>query len=233
MIWFLPLDWWHTGRLRKRDNLLARDWGSGAGKEPNLTTAKKKARPSISHSILSALSTCLGLLRNCLLAWLTNWPLASNNSVLPNILIIQLRLFIFFNRPAQHWVLLHLLPTYNICPLNRFYTLHFTLSTPSDNTGIMATFHSAAFLLSVWQVETWFRYTASIKASYSFDALILYFLYDMTIRTDYACSIRCFLLRWRARFPVQPGWLWVYFTGCRPPPLYTYRLQVKIIWTRK
>jgi hypothetical protein len=30
----------HTGRLRKRDNLLT-GWGEGAGKEPNYTTARK------------------------------------------------------------------------------------------------------------------------------------------------------------------------------------------------
>ena len=39
---------------------------------------------------------------------LRDLQIATNNSVLPNILIIQLRLFIFFNTPAQqHWVLLH------------------------------------------------------------------------------------------------------------------------------
>jgi hypothetical protein len=35
------LDWRHTGRLRKKENLLTSDGGKGVGVEPNHTTARK------------------------------------------------------------------------------------------------------------------------------------------------------------------------------------------------
>ncbi len=62
MIWFLrppppslvrKPDRRHIVRLRKRDNLLTGE-GEGAGKEPNITTARKPGS-SINHSILSGI----------------------------------------------------------------------------------------------------------------------------------------------------------------------------------
>jgi hypothetical protein len=46
------LDWRHTGRLRKRNNLLKGERGEGAGVEPNHTTARKIGSPKVTQSSL-------------------------------------------------------------------------------------------------------------------------------------------------------------------------------------
>ncbi len=52
------LDRRHTGRLRKRDNLLTGERRKGVGEEPN-TCDHKKAWSSINHSILSGLASAV------------------------------------------------------------------------------------------------------------------------------------------------------------------------------
>jgi hypothetical protein len=58
MIYRGPGDRRHTGRLRKRDNLLTGEGAKGVGEEPNHTTAKKPKKPgaSINHLRLSAMT---------------------------------------------------------------------------------------------------------------------------------------------------------------------------------